>query len=176
MSLQKLFDIGQLLCFLEVDKESFNKYPYIKSIVGGFSNICTNRISLEHLDDPKQWIKRIAGVPHNYDKGNSILKYFNRLLDRTTQKTLKLPEYHTEDIYSLLRWMMQEFNTLRLKDNCDLANKRLRCNEYIASLLTKEFSKRLNRIISLGDKVTIDNIKELFKFPGDRQYVAFKPL
>ena len=56
---------------------------------------------------------------------------------------------------------MQEFNELRLKDNCDLSNKRLRCNEYIASLLTKEFSKRLNRIISMGDKATIDNIREL---------------
>lgn len=63
---------------------------------------------------------------------------------------------------------MQEFNELRLKDNCDLRNKRLRCNEYIASLLTKEFSKRLNRIISMGDKVTIDNIREIFKFSGDR--------
>ena len=79
----------------------------------------------------------------------------------TTKKVLKVPEYHSEDIYALLRWMMQEFNELRLKDNCDLRNKRLRCNEYIASLLTKEFSKRLNRIISMGDKVTIDNIREL---------------
>ena len=52
-------------------------------------------------------------------------------------------------------------------DNCDLGTKRLRCNEYIASLLTKEFSRRLNRIISLGDKATIDNIQEIFRFPGD---------
>ena len=50
-------------------------------------------------------------------------------------------------------------------------NKRIRCNEYIASLLTKEFSKRLNRIISLGEKATIDNIKELGIAPliGDYQ-------
>ena len=62
---------------------------------------------------------------------------------------------------------MQNYNELRLKDNCDLGTKRLRCNEYIASLLTKEFSRRLNRIISLGDKATIDNIREIFRFPGD---------
>ena len=42
-------------------------------------------------------------------------------------------------------------------------NKRLRCNEYIASLLTKDFSRRLNRIIAMGDKCTVDNIKELVK-------------
>ena len=153
-------------CFLVVDKAMFKKYPYVQSVVGAFATVCTNRVTLTQLDTPREWIKRIA-VPNNYDKGNGILKYFNRLLDETTKKILKLPDYYTEDIYALLRWNMENFNDLRLKDNCDLANKRLRCNEYIASLLTKEFSKRLNRIISMGDKVTIDNIKELFKFPGD---------
>ena len=43
-------------------------------------------------------------------------------------------------------------------------NKRIRCNEYIASLLSKEFSKRLNRIISMGDRATIESMRELFKF------------
>lgn len=153
-------------CFLSVEKESFEKYPYIQSVVGGFVTMCTNRVTMEQLEDTKQWIKRIAN-PDNYEKGYGILKYFNRLLDETTKKVIKVPEYHKENIYTLLRWMMQEFNELRLKDNCDLKNKRLRCNEYIASLLTAEFSRRLNRIISMGNKVTIDNIKELFKFPGD---------
>ena len=89
------------------------------------------------------------------------------IIKETTKKVLKVPDYHSEDIYALLRWIMEEFNELRLKDNLDLGNKRLRCNEYIASLLTKEFSRRLNRIISMRDKVTIENIKELFKFGGD---------
>ena len=85
----------------------------------------------------------------------------------TTKKIIKTHPYHRENIYTLLRWMMMEFNELRLKDNLDLKNKRLRCNEYVASLLTAEFSRRLNRILSLGDKATIDNYRELFKFPGD---------
>ena len=89
------------------------------------------------------------------------------IIKETTKKVLKVPDYHSEDIYALLRWIMEEFNELRLKDNLDLGNKRLRCNEYIAALLTKEFSRRLNRIISMRDKVTIENIKELFKFSGD---------
>lgn len=153
-------------CWLWVDKEFFDKYQYIQSVVGAFCSVSTNRVTLDMLDDPKQWIKRIAN-PQNYEKGYGILKYFNRLLDETTKKVLKVPEYHSEDIYALLRWMMEHFQELRMKDNLNLDNKRLRCNEYISSLLTKEFSKRLNRIISMGDKVTIDNIKEIFKFPGD---------
>ena len=91
-------------CYLWVDKEMFHKYPYIQSVVGGFCHICSNRVTLEMLDDPKQWIKRIAN-PNNYEKGYGILKYFNRLLDETTKKVLKIPEYHSEDIYALLRWI-----------------------------------------------------------------------
>ena len=158
-------------CILKVDKEMFDKYPYIQSIIAAFCTVCTNRVTLEQLEDEKIWIKKLAN-PNNYDKGKGILKFFNRLLDRNTQKILKIPEYHKTDIYAVIRWIMQNFNTLRMKDNCNLANKRLRCNEYIASLLDVKFSKNLSRIISMGDKATIENMKELFKFPGDRQYVS----
>lgn len=153
-------------CYLRCNRELFEKYPYVQSIVGGILTVSTNRMKIEQLEDRKQWIKKIAN-PANYDKGKDTLKFFNRLLDRTTQNVIKVNGYHKYDIYTLLRWMTQEYNELRLKDNMDLQNKRLRCNEYIASLLTKEFSRRLNRIISLGDKATIDTYKDLLKFPGD---------
>lgn len=154
-------------CYLRVYRDLFNKYPYIQAMVGSFCHVCTNRTTLHQLNNPREFIKKIAN-PANYEKGLSTVKYFNRMLDETTKKVLKIPDYYKEDIYSLIKWMMQNYNELRLKDNCDLGTKRLRCNEYIASLLTKEFSRRLNRIISLGDKATIDNIREVFRFPGDR--------
>ena len=68
-------------CFLTVNRYLFNKYPYIQSVVGGFLTVCTNRVTLEQLDDPKVWIKKIAN-PNNYEKGLDVLKYFNRLLDK----------------------------------------------------------------------------------------------
>ena len=153
-------------CFLEVNRELFDKYPYIQSIVGGFLHVCTNRVTIDQLDDPDIWIKKIANPP-NLEKGHSTLKSFNRMLDETTKKILKIHPYHKENIYTLLRWMMQEFNTLRLKDNMDLKNKRLRCNEYIASLLTLHFSNKLKNIISQGEKATITNYKDMFNFPGN---------
>lgn len=78
-----------------------------------------------------------------------------------------LNDYNKDDIYALLRWIMQNFNELRMKDNLSLDNKRLRCNEYIASLLTQEFSKRLNRIITLGAKATMQDFCDCFKFSGE---------
>ena len=68
------------------------------------------------------------------------------MIDDTTKKILKLHPIHKKNIYSILRWLIQNFSELRKKDSMDLNNKRLRCNEYIASLLTKTFSEKLNRI------------------------------
>lgn len=154
-------------CYLRVIRDLFDKYTYIQSVVGGLLQVTTNRTTIESLNDPKIWIKKIAN-PNNYDKGKDILKFFNRLCDETTKKILKTHPYHKRNIYTILRWIMMEFNELRMKDNLDLNTKRLRDeNEYISSLLTKELSRRLNRILSLGEKATIDNYRELFKFPGD---------
>jgi len=155
-------------CYLKVNKKLFLKYPYLQSIVGGILHVSTNRLTIQSFDDPRIWIKKISGI-NNYDKGVDILNFFGRLLDETTKKTVKIHQYHKQDIYTLIRWMMQEFTSLRLKDNLALENKRLRCNEVISSLLTLEFSKRLNKIIQLGDKATHDNYKDFFKFPGDKQ-------
>ncbi len=48
-----------------------------------------------------------------------------------------------------------------------MINKRLRCNEYIGSFVTAEVSKRINRIVSLGDKATIKDMLNAFRFPED---------
>ena len=85
----------------------------------------------------------------------------------TTKKILKVSPHDKTDIYAILRWMMMNFNELRMKDNLSLDNKRLRCNEYIASLLTYEFSQRLNRVITLGAKATMQNFLDMFKFSGE---------
>lgn len=152
--------------FLKVNKKLFEEFPYVQSIVGGILHISTNRLTIDKIDDGKIWIKKLSN--NNYEKGKNLLDSLKRLLDETTKKILRVDESNKMDVLSVIRWMTQDFNDLRMKDNMDLKNKRLRCNEYIASLLTQEFSNRLNRLLSLGNKATIDNYREVFKFPGDR--------
>jgi len=108
-------------CYIKVDKELFDKYIFVQSVVGAFSHVTTSRVTIQQLNDPKVWIKKTVN-PANYEKGLSIVQYSNRLLDETTQKILKLPEYYKHDIFAVLKWIMQNYNALRLKDNCDLAN------------------------------------------------------
>lgn len=165
-------------CYIEVNKELFHSYSYVKSIVGGLYETLSNRFDLSMMEDSEMFIKKLT--PSNtVEKGMDNLTSFNRMMDKTTQKVLQLDMFHKEDVYAVLRWMMFEFDELRMKDNMDLKNKRLRCNEYVASLLTHEFSNKLNRVINLGNKVTLDQIVDIFKFPGDRRTkhnVAAKPL
>lgn len=152
--------------FIEVNKELFLKYPYIQGIVGMFLEVCTNRFTLKDMYNKEIWIKKLSNN-NTLEKGNDILVFFNRLMDETTKKILMLDDFNKKDVYALLRWIMQNYNTLRMKDNLSLDNKRLRCNEYVASLLTQEFSKRLNRIITLGSKATMGDFHDCFKFSGE---------
>lgn len=48
-----------------------------------------------------------------------------------------------------------------------MINKRLRCREYIGSFVTAEVSKRINRIVALGDKATVKDMLKAFRFPED---------
>lgn len=153
-------------CYIKVVRELFLKYPYIQGIVGGLLHVSTNRITVQDLNNREIWIKKLS-KNNTIEKGEDILVFFNRLMDETTRKILMLNDHNKNDVYAILRWMMMNFNELRMKDNLSLDNKRLRCNEYIASLLTQEFSKRLNRVITLGSKATIPDFLDMFKFSGE---------
>lgn len=158
------FQISNKL-FLRVNRELFDTYTYVKSVVGGILQISTNRLTINKLDDEEIWLKKLGN--NNAQKGENLLGRAKRLLDETTGKILRLDIYHKHDVLSLTRWMCEEYNDLRMKDNMDLRNKRLRSNEIFSALMTQEFSTRLNRIMSLGKKAVIDNYRELFSFPGD---------
>lgn len=159
--------------FLEVNKHFFLKFQYVQSMVFMILDVIANknRVNFDSLDNKDFWIERIGSMnatnSYNFhEKGMNTLTFFNRMLDEITKGILKIDKRNKKSMYSVVRWMIQNFNGLRRKDNMDLVNKRLRCNEYIASLLTKAFSERVNRVITAGNKVNLDKVREIFKFPG----------
>ena len=68
----------------------------------------------------------------------------------------------------MLKMVLQKlaFMELKKKDNLDLNNKRLRLTEYISSLLTKRVNEGVNRILTLGNKIKMKQVRDVFKFPG----------
>lgn len=165
------FSISSKL-YLKINKHLFMKYQYVKTIAFMLLAIIPNRATFDDLDNKSYWIDIIGSMGTTnklvqYEKGLNTLLFFDRIIDDTTKRILKVHKINKLNIYSVLRWMIQNFPELKKKDNLNFDNKRLRCNEYIASLLTKTFNERVNRVVALGSKVTIDKIREIFKFPGD---------
>lgn len=146
-------------------RDVFDKDIYVKSIVGCLIKLFEEtKIPFADIDNWEEWMI-IVGGKNTIRRGIYQHIFFNRLLDDVTRKELKINEYDKQNIYYLLRWMVQNYHTLWAKDNLSMINKRLQCKEYIGSFVTAEVSKRINRIVSLGDKATIKEFLNLFKFP-----------
>ena len=79
----------------------FDKYVYIQSIVGAFCTVCTNRVTLDQLNDEKVWIKRLAN-PNNYEKGKGILVTMtssgNYLVGPSSEVTNEPDDYTTDKL------------------------------------------------------------------------------
>lgn len=150
-----------------VKKEIFEQEIYVKSMVGCLVKLFEDtKIAFKDIDNWEEWMILVGGK-NTIRRGMYQHIFFNRLLDDVTRKELRINDYDKQNIYYLLRWIVQNFHTLWAKDNLSMINKRLRCNEYIGSLITAEISKRINRLVSLGDKATIKEYLNIFKFPED---------
>lgn len=173
------FPLNEL--FLKVHKELFDKYDMIR----GFMCMCYNLsskdfpVELSNIDDTEYWTCRIGtiGVIKNKslvsfkEKGITTMLMIERLLDGVTIMNLRLPMYYKHNIYYLMYWMITNFDELRQKSNIDMANKRIRKNEYIVnSSLGKKINENINRFIEKRGRSrmnTIDTILELFNFGSD---------
>lgn len=146
-----------------VKKDIFDKEIYVQSIVGCLIKLFDEtKIPYADIDNWEEWMK-IVGGKNTVRRGMYQHIFFNRLLDEVTRKELKINDADKQDIYHLLRWILQNYHALWSKDNLSMVNKRLRCNEYLASFVTADISKRINRIVSLGDKATISDYLEHFR-------------
>lgn len=148
-----------------VNKEIFDKEIYVRSIVGCLIALFNeHHIQYKNIDNWDEWMI-IVGNKNTIRRGIYQHIFFNRLLDDVTRKELKINDYDKQNIYYLVRWILQNYHDLWSKDNLSMVNKRLRCNEYIGSYATAEVSKRINRLVSMGDKATHKDYMNAFKFP-----------
>lgn len=127
---------------------------YIQSMLGNICALCNNRLSYEDLEDKDMWITKIGALKPNskkeshYELGKRYIILFNRMLDEGTIDSLRLQRHNKRDVYAIIRWIVQNYNELWEKDNLNIINKRLRCNEYVASLLNDIISEKIKRFVN----------------------------
>ena len=108
------------------------------------------------------------------DSGKGSLMRFERLLDLTTKKKLKVSALNKETVYSIVRWIIMNFTDLRNKNNMDLNTKRLRLNEYVASMLQIRLGDGIRRVMAYGNKVTLAQVESnIFNFNGNLIFSRF---
>ena len=156
---------------LGVRKYFFDKFLYFQSVTLMIKRCMNSKTTLDNLESEYYWTQRLGSLytttPYKlYDSGKSTVAFFERLLDITTQKNLKLSEINKLSVYSVVKWMVMNYIELKKKDNLDLDNKRLRLHEYIAALLSKKIGESINRILTLGNKIKMKQVRDIFKFPG----------
>lgn len=167
--------------YIKVLKDKFEKYDLVRAFVCMTYNLNSADfpVTPKNIDDRDYWTCRIGtvGTAKNKnlstfrEKGITTVFMIERLLDATTIKNLRLPMYYKSNIYYLIYWMMISFDELRTKSNIDMANKRIRKNEYIVnSSLGKKVNENINRLIEKRGKSrlnSMDTLLELFNFGSD---------
>ena len=116
------------------------------------------------------WVTRLGAgfvTTKKLEKGYSVLKSIESILDINIQEQLHLPWKYKKDIYSIILWMLADFTLLKNKDNMNVRNKKIRCGEYIAAMYATKLSSGIYRISNQGRKVTISSVKKAIYIKPD---------
>lgn len=137
-------------------EDIFNNLFWVRSLGMEFSGGGNERVLA--ILDPND-----TTTPDTLEKGFSILDSFENIYDISTKKSIRLPESEKATTYHVLRWIMREFNALRMKENLDLGCKKIRFAEYIASLYAMKIARGIYRVSDMNKKATIVSIRKAIR-------------
>lgn len=125
--------------YIEIHEKAFYAHEFISKFVTTLYDALTmdtsSKLSLADIYDTQYWLGRLAEVfskKRNPEKGERVLISFEKMMDPTSKKRLALRKFHKKDTYSIIRWMMVNYEELLKKDSNDLKYKRIRSNEVLA--------------------------------------------
>lgn len=135
-------------------------------LVATLLSTLNGRFSLEKIYEQEYWQRKLGSYftknnSNHLEKGVGILSSFERILDETTKRELRIEDEHKLNSYTIVRWIVCNYEALLKQDNMDLANKRLRVYEYLMYSLVLKFSKGIYRVLNQKN-VKIKSIKTIF--------------
>lgn len=161
-------------------KYFYDNDRYIQSVVSSLIDIFSDKVfkTTDDYEDREIWGEKLGAcylpissknTEKKIEKSREIISSFSALATNIYKSNLKLDHLNKDTMFSILRWLMQNFTELKLKDSLDLKNKRIRLNEYIADYFTQIVNDKLNRFIGATNKktaqITEKELKNLFRYP-----------
>lgn len=148
--------------FIEVPKYIFDNDIPTQCVVMSIYKSIIRSATISSIKTEKYWLEILSthftSKPF-IEKGYALLDSLESIYDIDTYEFTRLPEDQKATIYHILRWMVREFPTLRLKDNIDISTKRIRRAEYMAAIYAMKVSKGIYRAADIQKKVTVNEIK-----------------
>lgn len=161
---------------IEVDKDAFYKSEYIRNIVGTIAECIVGKMTFEEAIDNHEWIIQIGATKKTAKKeafeelGKRYRILFTRMQDKSSRESLRTTWHNKESIYNIIRWIVQNYDQLRSKDNLDIRFKRLRCNQYIGFSINLIISERIKKFVNTScvtKEALITKYKNFFAFKGN---------
>lgn len=169
--------------YINTPKYLLDKNSVLQSVIITLNNAIIPGMPYESIFDDLFWVRSLGAeftggsydkilsildpnddsVPDTLEKGYSILDSFENIYDISTREAIRLPEEDKATTYHVLRWIMREFNALRLKDNLDIGLKKIRFAEYIASLYAFKIAQGIYRVSDANRKATIEGIRKAIR-------------
>lgn len=169
--------------YINTPKYLLDRNSVLQSVIITLNNAIVPGMPYESIFDDLFWVRSLGAeftggsydkilsildpnddsVPDTLEKGYSILDSFENIYDISTREAIRLPEEDKATTYHVLRWIMREFNALRLKDNLDIGLKKIRFAEYIASLYAFKIAQGIYRVSDANRKATIEGIRKAIR-------------
>lgn len=141
----------------------YDNEPMYQSMCYTLTKCITKEASLLDVFHTNYWLESQGAElkTKTVYKGLSFKESFEVSVDLNTYENLRLPPEQKYDAYCVLRWMLQNYNALLCKDNCNLAAKRVRFGEYIAVYYARKIAYSVRRIANLTSKISMKKLKQV---------------
>lgn len=155
---------GTSSLYIWVPRMLFDSNPVLQHIIYTITMGCTHKfMTLSNIGSNNTWLESLGRhftLTDPRKKAISVLSSFEMIYDLMTKEITRLDECDMKDTYTILRWILYEYNALIIKSNLDVYSKRVRTSEYIAYLIAPKLSKAIYALSDMGERVNLASIKK----------------
>lgn len=149
--------------YINVVKEVYHADETLQSLVYDIHNSIYKDTEYNDIFSINYWLRSVGREFNvdNEEKGIQFLLSLEGIYTMKNKEILKIDDWYKQDVYHVLLYSIRNFSALMMKDNLNLAAKRVICEEYIAALYAAKLTTNLYRISNTGkkNKLTIERIK-----------------
>lgn len=150
--------------FVNCPRELFDNIPLVQHVVHTILEVSKTCMPMEVMFTDTFWVMALGAAFNNQTdpeaKGRNILSSLELIYDIGTKQEIHLPEECKHDTYCILRWMLWEYNNLRIKDNLNILTKKINVSKYISGIYAAKLSRKIYTLSDTGKDADLSKIRK----------------